>query len=180
MRCERHDLATGPDGRCVMCRREDLLEASVEDFDRVLGVNLRGTFFLTQAAARRMLAEDPARVGRSIITITSANALMVSQEKSSYCLSKAALSMSVQLFASRLAVHGIASFEVRPGLIETDMTAEVRDKYSPMVDDGLVPMKRWGAPDDVARTVTSLATGALAYSIGQSIDVDGGMLMFRL
>jgi 3-oxoacyl-[acyl-carrier protein] reductase len=177
-RYERLDCVVNNAG--MMCPREDILEAGVEDFDQVLGVNLRGTFFLTQAAARRMLAEDSTRTGRTIVTITSANAAMASPEKSSYCLSKSALSMAVRLFAVRLATHGIAVFEVRPGLITTEMSGEARDRYDPMMKAGLAPMKRWGKTDEVAQTVRSLATGALAYTIGQAIDVDGGMLTFRL
>jgi 3-oxoacyl-[acyl-carrier protein] reductase len=177
-RYERLDCVVNNAG--MMCRREDILEAGAEDFDRVLGVNLRGTFFLTQTAARRMLAEDSTRTGRTIVTITSANAAMASPEKSSYCLSKSALSMATRLFAVRLATHGIAVFEVRPGLITTEMSGEARDRYGPMMEAGLAPMKRWGKTEEVAHTVRSLATGALAYTIGQAIDVDGGMLTFRL
>ena len=177
-RYERLDCVVNNAG--VMCPREDILESAVEDFDHVLGVNLRGTFFLTQTAARRMLSEDSARGGRTIVTITSANAAMASPEKSSYCLSKSALSMATRLFAVRLATHGIAVFEVRPGLITTEMSGEARDLYGPMIEAGLAPMKRWGGTEDVAHTVRSLVTGALAYTIGQMIDVDGGMLTFRL
>jgi 3-oxoacyl-[acyl-carrier protein] reductase len=177
-RYERLDCVVNNAG--VMCPREDILEAGAEDFDRVLGINLRGTFFLTQTAARRMLAEDATRTGRTIVTITSANAAMVSPEKPSYCISKSALSMATRLFAVRLAAHGIAVFEVRPGLITTEMSGEARDRYGPMMEAGLAPMKRWGKTDEVAHTVRSLATGALAYTIGQAIDVDGGMLTFRL
>jgi NAD(P)-dependent dehydrogenase (short-subunit alcohol dehydrogenase family) len=164
----------------VMCTRGDLLAATPEDFDRVLAVNLRGTFFLTQAAVRRMLAESASRAGRSIVTITSANAVMVSPEKSSYCISKSALSMVVQMFGVRLAEHNIAAFEVRPGFIRTDMSAPVRDRFTAMIEDGATPIRRWGEAEDVGRTVASLATGALPYSIGQPINVDGGLLVYRL
>ncbi len=164
----------------VMCVRGDMLEATPEDFDRVLGVNLRGTFFLTQAAVRRMIAESADRPGRSIVTISSANAVMVSPEKTPYCLSKAALSMLAQLFGVRLAEHNIASFEIRPGFIESDMSAPVHDKFTAMIEAGATPIRRWGEPADVGRTVASLATGALPYTIGQPINVDGGLLVFRL
>lgn len=164
----------------AMCVRGDMLEATPEDFDKVLGVNLRGTFFLTQTAARRMLAEDERRDGRSIVTITSANAVMVSPEKTPYCISKSALSMVVQLFGVRLAEHGIASYEIRPGFIRTDMSAPVRDRFTRLIEDGATPIRRWGEADDVGRTVASLATGALPYSVGQPINVDGGLLVFRL
>jgi NAD(P)-dependent dehydrogenase (short-subunit alcohol dehydrogenase family) len=164
----------------MMCVRGDILDATPEDFDRVLGVNLRGTFFLTQEAARRMIAESSDRPGRSIVTITSANAVMVSPEKSSYCISKSALSMMVQMFGVRLAEHNIAAFEIRPGFIRTDMSAPVREKFTAMIEGGATPIRRWGEADDVGRTVASLATGALPYSIGQPINVDGGLLVHRL
>lgn len=164
----------------VMCVRGDILEATVEDFDRVLGINLRGTFFLTQAAARRMIATSSAGPGRTIITITSANAVMVSPEKSPYCISKSALSMAVQMFAVRLAEHGVSAFEVRPGFISSPMSSPVRDKFTAMIETGATPIRRWGEPSDVGRTVASLANGALAYSVGQPINVDGGLLVFRL
>jgi len=164
----------------VMCVRGDMLEATAEDFDKVLGVNLRGTFFLTQTAVRRMIADDPQRHGRSIVTITSANAVMVSPEKTPYCLSKSALSMMTQLWGVRLAEHNIATFEIRPGLIETPMSAPARDRFTGMIEAGATPIRRWGTAEDVGRTVASLATGALPYSIGQPINVDGGLLVFRL
>jgi 3-oxoacyl-[acyl-carrier protein] reductase len=160
--------------------RGDILQAKREDFDRLLDINLRGTFFLTQEVARRMVDEDPAREGRTIVTITSANAVLVSAEKSSYCISKSALSMAVRLFAVRLAPHGIASFEVRPGLVKTDMTAEVREHYGEMIQNGLAPIRRWGEPSDIAKAVASLAVGALPYSTGHAINIDGGLLLCRL
>ncbi|MEP0320947.1 3-ketoacyl-ACP reductase [Bauldia litoralis] len=164
----------------AMCVRGDMLEATPEDFDRVLGINLRGTFFLTQAAARRMIAEEDRREGRCIVTITSANSVMVSPEKTPYCISKSALSMVVQLFGIRLAEHGIASFEIRPGFIRTDMSAPVRERFTTMIEAGATPIRRWGEAEDVGRTVASLATGALPYSVGQPINVDGGLLVSRL
>jgi NAD(P)-dependent dehydrogenase (short-subunit alcohol dehydrogenase family) len=164
----------------VMSVRGDMLETTPQDFDRTLGVNLRGTFFLTQAAARRMIAESPDRAGRSIITISSANAVMVSPEKTPYCISKSALSMMAQLFGVRLAEHNIASFEIRPGFIRTDMSAPVREKFTAMIEAGATPIRRWGEAADVGRTVASLATGALPYTVGQPINVDGGLLVFRL
>ena len=163
-----------------LAERGDILKASVAEFDRLLRVNLRGSFFLTQAAAKRMIAEDPDRTGRSIVTITSANAVMVSPEKAAYCVSKAGLSMATQLFAARLAEHGIPVFEIRPGLITTAMTAPVREKYGAMIAEGLTPIRRWGLPEEVGKAVASLATGALPYTIGQPIHVDGGLLMLRL
>jgi NAD(P)-dependent dehydrogenase (short-subunit alcohol dehydrogenase family) len=164
----------------VMCVRGDLLEATPEDFDRVLGINLRATFFLTQAAARRMIAEDPGREGRSIITISSANAVMVSPEKSAYCVSKSALSMVVQMFGVRLAEHAIAAYEIRPGFILTEMSGPVRERFTGLIEAGATPIRRWGQPADVGRTVAGLASGALAYSIGQPIHVDGGLIVNKL
>jgi NAD(P)-dependent dehydrogenase (short-subunit alcohol dehydrogenase family) len=164
----------------AMCIRGDMLEATPEDFDGVLGINLRGTFFLSQAAARRMIAEDLRRPGRTIITISSANSVMVSPEKTPYCISKSALSMVVQLFAVRLAEHNIAAFEIRPGFIRTDMSAPVHDRFTAMIEGGATPIRRWGEAEDVGRTVASLAAGALAYSVGQPIHVDGGLLVHRL
>jgi 3-oxoacyl-[acyl-carrier protein] reductase len=164
----------------VMCIRGDMLEATADDFDRVLGVNLRGTFFLTQAAARRMIGEDARRPGRTVITITSANSVMVSPEKAPYCISKSALSMVVQLFGVRLAEHGIAAFEIRPGFIASDMSAPVRERFTRMIEEGATPIRRWGEAEDVGRAVASLATGALPYSVGQPIHVDGGLLVHRL
>ncbi|HWA45832.1 MAG TPA: 3-ketoacyl-ACP reductase [Hypericibacter adhaerens] len=161
-------------------RRGDILEASPAELDGLWRINLRGTFFLTQAAARRMIAESPDRPGRSIVTITSANSLMVSPEKAAYCISKSAASMAAQLFAVRLAEHGIPVFEIRPGLITTEMSAPVRERYSKMMAEGLTPIRRWGTPEEVGRTVASLATGAIPYSIGQVVNVDGGLLTFRL
>jgi NAD(P)-dependent dehydrogenase (short-subunit alcohol dehydrogenase family) len=164
----------------VMCVRGDILEATAEDFDRVLGINLRGTFFLTQVAARRKIADNFADPGRTIITITSANAVMVSPEKSPYCISKSALSMAIQMFAVRLAEHGVSAFEVRPGFITSPMSSPARERFAAMIESGATPIRRWGEPTDVGRTVASLATGALTYSIGQPINVDGGLLVFRL
>lgn len=160
--------------------RGDLLQAGPEEFDRLIDVNLRGTFFLTQEIARRMLAEAPERDGRTIITITSSNAVLASPEKSFYCLSKSALSMAVKMFAARLAPAGIACFEVRPGLIATDMTAAVHDRYGRMIEDGLTPIRRWGDPAEVAKAVASLAGGAIPFSTGHAINIDGGLLLPRL
>jgi len=163
-----------------LTERLDILKADVQEFDRLIRINLRGNFFLTQAAANRMIAAHPDREGRSIVTITSANAVMVSPEKAAYCVSKAGLSMATQLFAARLAEHGIPVFELRPGLITTAMSAPVRERYGAKNYEGLIPTRRWGLPEEVGKTVASLATGAIAYSIGQPIHVDGGLLMFRL
>lgn len=160
--------------------RGDLLDVTEESFDRLVGINLRGTFFLTQAVARRMLAQG-AGTGRSIITITSANAGLVSPEKGPYGISKAALSMAMQQFAVRLADAGIRVHEIRPGLIRTDMTASVHDDYSPRVERGEVSaMRRWGEPEEIAQAVRVLATGQLPFSTGDIFNIGGGMHIHRL
>jgi NAD(P)-dependent dehydrogenase (short-subunit alcohol dehydrogenase family) len=160
-------------------KRDDVLDLSPENFDLVMNVNLRGTLFLTQAVAKAMLAA-PAPQPRSIITITSVSAAMASPERTDYCISKAGLSMAMQNFALRLAPHGIAVFEVRPGIIRTDMTAPVAGRYDEAIGAGLVPMKRWGEPDDVAQAVAGLASGRFAFATGSVIAADGGLSLPRL
>ncbi len=158
--------------------RGDLLDLAPDNFDRVLGVNLRGTMFLTQAVARRMLA-DPPRHPRSIVTVTSVSAAMVSPERLDYCISKAGLAMFVQGLALRLAPHGIGVYDVRPGIIRTDMTAGVAARYDAMIADGLVPARRWGEAAEVAAVIAQLASGG-AYATGSVINVDGGLSIPRL
>jgi 3-oxoacyl-[acyl-carrier protein] reductase len=162
--------------------RADLLETSEASFDHVVDTNLRGVFFLTQAIARRMVASkgnDPLFAG-SIVNITSISATVVSVNRGEYCISKAGLSMLSQLFASRLGAHGIPVYEVRPGVIKSDMTAGVAEKYDNLIKSGLFVQPRWGLPDDVGKAVASLARGDLPYSTGQIINVDGGMTIPRL
>ncbi len=160
--------------------RGDLLDVSEEDFDRLIAVNLRGTFFLTQAVARRMVTRA-SEAERSIVTITSANASLVSPEKGPYGISKAGLSMAVQQFAVRLAENNIRVHEIRPGLIRTDMTAEVFEKYSPRVEAGQVsPIRRWGEPEEIARAVAALAAGMIPFSTGDIFHIGGGMQIHRL
>jgi NAD(P)-dependent dehydrogenase (short-subunit alcohol dehydrogenase family) len=157
--------------------RGDLLDVSVESFDRCIGVNLRGTFFLTQAVARWMVAH-PAADGdpmRSIITISSSNATLVSIARGEYCISKAGLAMTVQLFGVRLAQEGIGVYEIRPGLIHTPMTAKSEEYYDRAIAEGISPIRRWGEPEDVGRTVATMATGGLPFTVGQAVCVDGGM-----
>jgi 3-oxoacyl-[acyl-carrier protein] reductase len=160
--------------------RKDILDASAESFDRVLRVNLRGPYFLTQAAARFMLEGGPRAGGRSIIFISSMSATVVSTNRGEYCVSKAGLSMASQLWAARLAQEEISVFEVRPGIIRTDMTAGVTEKYDRLIGQGLTLQKRWGTPADVGRAVAMLARGDLPYSTGQVILVDGGLTVQRL
>jgi NAD(P)-dependent dehydrogenase (short-subunit alcohol dehydrogenase family) len=144
-------------------------------------VNLRGTFFFTQAVARMMLSHSVPLTERSIITITSANAGLVSPEKGPYCISKAGLSMASQQFAVRLADAAIHVHEVRPGLIRTDMTADVYEKYTAEVETGRVSaIRRWGQPEDIARGVAALATGAIPFSTGDIYNIGGGMQIHRL
>ncbi|WP_407049660.1 3-ketoacyl-ACP reductase [Methyloraptor flagellatus] len=160
--------------------RGDLLDLLPANFDAVLDVNLRGTVFLTQAITRRMLAAPATPQPRSIVTVTSVSAAAASPERTDYCISKAGLSMFVKALALRLAGTGIGVFEVRPGIIKTDMTAPVTEKYDRLIDGGLVPERRWGLPEDVARAVASLASGAFGFSTGAVIDVDGGLALPRL
>jgi 3-oxoacyl-[acyl-carrier protein] reductase len=158
--------------------RGDLLELTPANYDRVLAVNLRGTLFFTQATARRMLsqASDGAR---SIITVSSANATTAAVERGDYAISKAGLAMLTKLFALRLAEAGIGVFEVRPGIIRTDMTAVVSRHYDQVIAQGGVPMRRWGEPSDVAGVVAALASDAFSFATGSVIDVGGGLTIPR-
>lgn len=161
--------------------RGDLLDLGVESFDRSVAVNLRGTFFLTQAVARRMLGHaHDADAFRSIITIGSVNARIIGENRGDYCITKTGLSMMTKLFASRLAADNIAVFEVRPGIIRTQMTAPSSARYDAFIADGGVPMQRWGNPDDVAETVCTLASGGLPFATGMHVDVSGGMQLHRV
>ena len=159
--------------------RGDLLDLKPENFDKVLDVNLRGTVFLSQAAARAMLAA-PAKAGRSIITVTSVSAEFASPERADYCVSKAGLSMWVKNLALRLAADGISVFEVRPGIIRTDMTAAATEKYDGLIGEGLVPSRRWGEPADVGLAVATLAAGTLNFATGSILNVDGALSVRRL
>jgi len=158
--------------------RGDMLDLAPETFDHVLGVNLRGAAFLSQCVARAMLKREEG--GRTIIFITSASTEMVSPDRADYCVSKAALSMWSKNLAMRLAPDGFVVFEVRPGIIRTDMTAVVAAKYDRRIADGLVPAGRWGEPADVGRLVAGLVSGAFAFSTGSVFAVDGGLLVPRL
>ncbi|HVJ08521.1 MAG TPA: 3-ketoacyl-ACP reductase [Acidisarcina sp.] len=160
-------------------QRGDLLEVSPESFDDSIRVNTRAVFFLTQAAAKRMLHQPPQECHRSIINITSSNAEAVSILRGEYCISKIGASMATKLFGVRLANAGIGVYEVRPGIIATDMTRPVKGKYDALIRDHLVPAERWGTPEDVASTVVSMAKGQLRYTVGQVVTVDGGLIMPR-
>jgi NAD(P)-dependent dehydrogenase (short-subunit alcohol dehydrogenase family) len=145
-----------------------------------MDVNLRGTLFLTQVTARAMLAAGEAAHPRSIIAITSASAEMVSPDRTEYCISKAGLSMAMKAFATRLAPEGISVFEVRPGIIRTDMTAPVAGRYDDLIAGGLVPARRWGEAADVGAIVAGLASGQFAFATGSVIAADGGLSLPRL
>ncbi len=159
--------------------RADLLEMTEESYDYVMNINLKGAFFLTQYAAKRMIC-DKTDAFRAIIFITSISADTSSINRGEYCISKAGLSMAVKLFAHRLADDNINVYEVRPGIIETDMTSGVHQKYVDLIEGGLLPIKRMGKPSDVAETVNALVSGAMAYSTGDVYNVDGGFYLRRL
>ena len=159
--------------------RGDMLDLTPESFDRSVAVNLRGTFFLSQAVAKRMVRAQPTS-GQTIITISSVNASMIGENRADYCITKAALTMLNKLFATRLAEFGIAVFELRPGIIQTEMTAPVFDKYDSYIQSGGVPMRRWGQPDDIGKAVVTLATGGLPYATGIHVDIGGGLHLHRL
>jgi len=196
-------------------QRLDVLETTPESFDRVLSINSRGPFFLTQRVARQMVAQVQACMGGplwpplsalndsaaregaatedrpyktgsllglkpKIIFITSVSAYMSSPSRAEYCLSKAALSMAAAIFADRLSEYGINVYEVRPGIIKTEMTAAVQDKYDRLIEDGLIPQGRWGLPEDVGKAVVALVSGGFEYSTGTVIEVSGGMNIRRL
>ena len=158
--------------------RADLLEADEASFDRLLNINLKGPYFLTQLVARQMITQVqqgalPFGLPR-IVTVTSVSAYTASVNRGDYCVAKAGLAMLTKLFAARLAEYGINVYEVRPGVIETEMTAGVKEKYDTLIAQGAWPLRRWGQPADVARTVAALARGDLPYSTGEVINVDGG------
>jgi len=159
--------------------RGDLLDATVDSYDFVMDINMKGAFFLAQDVARRMVSR-PEGTYQSLMFVTSVNAEMVSKERAEYCISKAAAAMMAQLFADRLAPEGIGVFDIRPGIIETDMTAVVKDKYTKQIDEGLVPAGRWGKPSDIGSVVLPLVQGRMAFANGAIIPVDGGLSIKRL
>src|SRR5262249_44777343 len=163
--------------------RRDILEATEESWDRVLAVNLKGSYFLTQRVAREMIElasmSKPGNYAPAIVNISSLSSYAVSANRGDYCISKAGLSMLTQLFALRLAEYGIRVYEVRPGVIDTDMTAVAKERYTQLIAEGLTPIPRWGTPEDVGKTVAALVTGAIPYSTGEVINVDGGFHLRR-
>jgi len=156
--------------------RADILETTEESIDYVFGVNIKGTFFMTQAVARRMIEQNDG----IIINISSISAYASSVNRPEYCMSKSAVSMITTLFADRLAMHGIRVYEIRPGIIRTDMTAPVVEKYDRMIAEGVFPIDRWGYPEDVAKAVAAFAGGAFPYSTGEIINVDGGFHLRKI
>jgi NAD(P)-dependent dehydrogenase (short-subunit alcohol dehydrogenase family) len=162
--------------------RRDVLDATEESFERVLRINLQGPYFLTQAVANWMIAQqqDDDAFRGVIVNITSISSTVASPNRGEYCVSKAGMSMASQLWAVRLAEYDIPVYDVRPGVIRTDMTSGVEEKYDRLIDSGLIPQARWGLPEDVGKAVAMLARGDLPYSTGQVIMVEGGMTLDRL
>ncbi len=185
------ELGRNTFGRCNMLinnagvaptKRRDLLEATEESFDRVVGINLKGPYFLTQMVANWMIEQkrrNPAGEYR-IVNTSSISAYTSSPARGEYCISKAGISMMTALYADRLAEFGIGVFEVRPGIIKTDMTKVVTEKYDKLIAEGLTPIQRWGMPEDVGRAVGAIAEGRLDFCTGQVINVDGGFHLRRL
>jgi len=163
-------------------KRMDLLEATEESFDRVMGINLKGPYFLTQLVANWMVEQKKTHPERAfrIVNTGSISAYTSSPARGEYCVSKAGISMMTMLYADRLAEYGIGVFEIRPGIIQTDMTSVVKDKYDKLIAEGLTPIKRWGQPEDIAKAIGAIAEGRLDFSTGQVINVDGGFHLRRL
>ena len=163
-------------------RRLDILETTEASYDEVMAVNLKGPFFLTQQVANQMIAMQQAGtiIRPKIINIGSISAYTSSPNRGEYCISKAGMGMMTTLFADRLAGEGINVYEIRPGIIETDMTGAVKEKYDHLIADGLTPIRRWGQPDDIAQAVVALAEGSFPFSTGEIINVDGGFHFRRL
>ena len=167
--------------------RADILEAGEESFDRLIAINVKGPYFLTQHAAKWMIEQtsilypvSSIQYHPKIITISSISAYTASTNRGDYCIAKAALSMLTPLYAARLAEHGIHVYEIRPGVIATDMTGPVKEKYDQLIAEGLTPIKRWGTPEDVGKAVAAIAQGLLPFSTGEVINVDGGFHLRRL
>ena len=157
--------------------RRDILEMTEESYDYVMGINTKGTLFLTQAVANQMIRQGK---GGSIVNISSCSAYTSSTSRGEYCISKAGVSMITKLFADRLASEGITVNEICPGIIETGMTATVKEKYDKLISEGLIPLGRWGRPEDISGAVVALCDGTFSYATGQSFIIDGGMHIRRL
>jgi NAD(P)-dependent dehydrogenase (short-subunit alcohol dehydrogenase family) len=162
-------------------KRLDILKTTAESYDRVLSINARGPFFLTQLVARKMIDHiGESEIKPCIIFISSISAYVSSPSRAEYCISKAALSQTARLYADRLAEYGINVYEIQPGIIQTDMTEPVTKKYDKLIADGLVPQKRWGYPEDIGKAVVALANGSFEYSTGLVLEISGGMNISRL
>ena len=159
--------------------RKDILEATEDSWERVLAVNLKGPYFLTQRVAREMIRLQVPAAQPAVVNISSLSAYTVSTNRGDYCISKAGLGMLTQLFALRLAEHGIRVYEIRPGVIDTDMTAGAHERYTKLIAEGLTPIRRWGTPADVGRAVAALVTGAIPFSTGDVLNLDGGFHLRR-
>ncbi|MGA1199241.1 MAG: 3-ketoacyl-ACP reductase [Candidatus Latescibacterota bacterium] len=162
--------------------RADILEASSESYDQVMATNLKGPYFLTQYAANKMVTlQKEGKVERPrIVIITSISAYTSSTARGEYCVSKAGLSMMTRLFADRLAQYGIPVNEIQPGIIQTDMTGPVKEKYDKLIAEGLTPIRRWGQPEDIGKAVVAIGLGYLDFTTGAAIPVDGGFHLHRL
>jgi 3-oxoacyl-[acyl-carrier protein] reductase len=162
--------------------RKDILEATEESFSELISTNLQGPYFLTQSVANWMISQQNKKADFKgcVVNISSISSTVASVNRGEYCIAKAGVSMATQLYAVRLADYNIPVYEVRPGIIYTDMTAAVADKYNKLISEGLMLQKRWGTPEDVGKAVLSLVSGDLPYSTGQVIMVDGGMSVQRL
>ena len=159
--------------------RNDILEMTEESYDFVMNINTKGTLFLTQTVANKMKENEGENKG-AIVNISSMSGYTSSVSRGEYCISKAGVTMITTLFADRLAEYGITVNEIRPGIIATGMTEKVKAKYDALIEGGLLPIKRWGQPEDIANAVWVLCSGALPYVTGQSVDVDGGFHIRRL
>src|SRR5687768_14882281 len=177
----RHDIVIN-NGGIASKERKDILEHSEESFTLLMQTNLQGPYFLTQAVAGWMIEQKEQRSDFKgcIVNISSVSATVASVNRGEYCIAKAGLSMATQLFAARLGEYNIPVYEVRPGIIKTDMTAAVTDKYDKLIEEGLTVQKRWGTPEDVGKAVLAIVLGHLPYSTGQVLMVDGGMTLARL
>jgi NAD(P)-dependent dehydrogenase (short-subunit alcohol dehydrogenase family) len=163
-------------------QRKDLLETTEESYDRVMDINLKGPYFLTQLVARHMVeqVQEGNRFTGCIINVSSISATVASVNRGEYCISKAGVSMATRLWAVRLGEYEIPVYEIRPGVIKTDMTSAVQEKYDRLIEEGLLVEKRWGLPEDVGKVALSMASGLLPYSTGQVVVVDGGLTIPRL
>ena len=178
-RYNRVDILVNVAGVAPKVRR-DILEMTEESYDYVMGINSKGTFFLTQSVANQMLSQEGKDARGYIVNISSISAYTSSTSRAEYCISKAGVSMMTKLFADRLATEGIIVNEVCPGIIYTEMTEGVKEKYDAKIAEGLVPEGRWGYPEDVAKAVVALSDGTFGYTTGESIIVDGGMHIRKL